>query len=696
MSYKMFKKGNFKHDSTMLSNNDGQEIVVFVDTETVGKPIGFGAAAEVNERQVLVRGDYRLYICHSKTGLPLDKELYSEGSFYEGEEFVKMVCDKARASEIPVTVIAHNWNFDAGVLRIGSKEMRERCGYTIPFDCGIHYDPIAGGLAPFIMDLHVPIKNCNNPDFFYNKIRLLDSTNFFKMPLKKMMDSMGLVKPELPNATYEEYSSNPEEVRERYEERCKGDVEGLTEAWFALCEFGDEHLGVRPRTTIARMASAAFARSDEYRDSMKPAPDDIVALGIADGNGKVWPECSDDWQVEEALKESYKGGSTNSYYKGVPYEYPEIHSYDVVSMFPSVMCGKIAIKHITTHSKKPSLNYYIKETLNHPDKVALIKCDLFVPHTELYGFEGVRSDERGLIFPTGHLKGVWLWEEMFRYAQDNGWVAECYELQVYFGSDIFTGYITGLAALKQHFAATGNEMFRLITKLFLNSLYGKFGARARGKWLRVRDKAMLHLLRDMAISDYVMGNHYYRGLDDEIYRYDKDYVLYDKLAVPSIASHITSLARLKLISKMRELKEQGIMTFYTDTDSIKINGKIKWGKELGEWEYEGSSKGSDCCFNAPKDYVFNRQATRKGDKNARADSRESSNDVFDSFTSAMRRKSIGSVEILEDGSCVLRNKRKRFDGRNKKRIEPKGGKGWTQPLSITKSGKVRDRWRKMV
>ena len=205
------------------------------------------------------------------------------------------------------------------------------------------------------------------------------------------------------------------------------------------------------------------------------------------------------------------------------------------------------------------------------------------------------------------------------------------------------------------------------------------------------------MLKNSGEHDFISGVHYYKGLDNEWYFYDKDYLVFDRLAVPSIASHITSKARLVLLRKMNDLRERGINVFYVDTDSIKIDERIDGdsdvGKALGQWEFEGESQGTFCNFYAPKDYVFNNKATRKGDKEPDPDSRESKNDVFSGFSKSLRRKSEDRFEMLEDGGCVLRNRNKVFNGRNKKRIEPPGGRGWTQPLRLNRGGKVGSKWR---
>ena len=700
MDYKKLKKSYFAADST--SKGEGEfHIAIFVDTETIGMPLEYKENGECVERWQLVRGDYRMYFCEDSTGLPRNIDDYVEGEFFSADEFIQKVTDLARFNEkYQIKIFAHNWDFDAGVLRIASKEMREKYRYSIPIDSGIQYNPESGSMAPFLLTLRVhyePIYRGNNEYWFYNVVKLIDTTNFYKKPLKEIMKDMGMVKPDLPDATIEEYESDPVGVAKRYEERCKGDVEGLSAAWFALCRFGEEVLGVKPRTTIARMALAAFVRSDEYKDALESGDEDAIMAGITDGKrNKVYPKCESDYVVEEALAEGYRGGATQAFYKGVPAEYNYLWSYDVNSMFPSVMREKIAIRLISRHTKRETLLPILNQIIKHPNRKAKVKCNLYVPENEFYGLEGVRHKHRGFIFPVGHIKGVWLMEETYLFYKQLNCVKSVIEVESYFAAPIFKKWINKLAALKDMYSASGNGTFRTLVKLFMNSLYGVFGKKRRGQWFRVVNSDELNLLKHSTTHDYINGVNYYKGLDGEWYFYDKDYLLFDPLAVPIIAEHITSLARLKMLMKLRQLRKQGIDVFYIDTDSIKTSEMIDGpdvGEELGQWEYEKNSKAEDCNFYAPKDYVFDGEVTRKGDKNAKADDRESKNDIFMGFSKSLRRKSEDRFSMLEDGGCILRNRRKKFSGHNKKRIEPPSGNGWTQPLKMERNGRIDDKWR---
>ena len=158
---------------------------------------------------------------------------------------------------------------------------------------------------------------------------------------------------------------------------------------------------------------------------------------------------------------------------------------------------------------------------------------------------------------------------------------------------LFTDYIDKWSNNKIQAKKDGNHGLYLISKLFLNSLYGKFGTDTR-----VRSKIP------------------YMGEDNEIHYKDGEEEEKDGIYI-AMASFITSYARLKTISSAQKIMDNyregksNIQFVYADTDSlhcISPDFELPEGLDidptkLGAWKYE--SKFNKAKFLRQKCYIEN-------------------------------------------------------------------------------------------
>lgn len=158
---------------------------------------------------------------------------------------------------------------------------------------------------------------------------------------------------------------------------------------------------------------------------------------------------------------------------------------------------------------------------------------------------------------------------------------------------LFTDYIDKWSNNKIQAKKDGNHGLYLISKLFLNSLYGKFGTDTR-----VRSKIP------------------YMGEDNEIHYKDGEEEEKDGIYI-AMASFITSYARKKTISSAQKIMDNyregksNIQFVYADTDSlhcISPNFELPEGLDidptkLGAWKYE--SKFNKAKFLRQKCYIEN-------------------------------------------------------------------------------------------
>lgn len=163
--------------------------------------------------------------------------------------------------------------------------------------------------------------------------------------------------------------------------------------------------------------------------------------------------------------------------------------------------------------------------------------------------------------------------DVYNYEPINGWKFKSTQ-------GLFTDYIDKWSNNKIQAKKDGNHGLYLISKLFLNSLYGKFGT-------------------DTKIKSKVP----YLGEDDVIHYKDSEVEYRDGVYV-AMASFITSYARLKTINAAQQVMDNynsgksKIQFVYADTDSLHCYSpdfSLPEGLEidstkLGAWDHEMSFK----------------------------------------------------------------------------------------------------------
>ena len=157
---------------------------------------------------------------------------------------------------------------------------------------------------------------------------------------------------------------------------------------------------------------------------------------------------------------------------------------------------------------------------------------------------------------------------------------------------LFTDYIDKWSENKIQAKKDGNHGLYLISKLFLNSLYGKFGT-------------------DTKVKSKIP----YLGEDDVVHYYDSEPEEKDGIYI-AMASFITSYARLKTITSAQKITDDynagksKIQFVYADTDSLHLSSPDFEIPEididdtrLGAWKFE--SKFNKAKFLRQKCYIEN-------------------------------------------------------------------------------------------
>lgn len=287
------------------------------------------------------------------------------------------------------------------------------------------------------------------------------------------------------------------------------------------------------------------------------------------------------YEIDSDIRKSYKGGFTylNDCYKEK--ETGEGVVLDVNSLYPSVMTGEYLpfgepIFFMGKYEEDVLYKLYIQtltcsfELKEGKIPTIQIKNNLaFVPN------EYVKSSEGDLVTLTLTNVDLKLFFENYNVKDityHSGWKFKALK-------GLFTNYISYWTEKKINAKKEGNSVLYLISKLMLNSLYGKFG-----------------------LNPLVQGKYPYLNEEGVVKYGSYPMEIRDSIYIP-VASFITSYARNKTIRTSQAIKDYTLKNYgkdyyiYSDTDSIhllKLSEKeLKSFVEiddykLGAWKLESS------------------------------------------------------------------------------------------------------------
>lgn len=441
-------------------------------------------------------------------------------------------------------------------------------------------------------------------------ICVLDNMNFFKSSLKTLGESVGLVKLELPDV-------KDHRLMEIY---CKRDVQIMIEAWKLFFKFlKDNDLGNFSKT----IAGQAFT---SYRHRFMKEQ-----IHIHTNTRAI--------QLERL---SYHGGRTECFYIGTLPSTRQYYLLDVNSMYPSVM------KEFEYPSKLVALTgeRSIKETKKLLKKYCLTAR--VIVETKQPVFPLTLNNK--LVFPIGKFETILTTREI-KYAIDHNILLENREAAVYEKANLFNEYVDFFYNKRKEYKKEGKEAFNFMCKLFLNSLYGKFGQRndvyedfkptgAIRKWL---DTLPDGVYREVLLN----GKNTYRKINGKI-EISRGMVEGINSFV-AIAAHITADARMKLWYYFKEAGRENI--FYCDTDSIMVNaqGYLRSKKmidtSLGMLSLKDST--NHLSIYGAKDYEFGKDVVIKGiKKDAKKIGRNSYSQIkFEGLSGALRKGRLNKMYI---------------------------------------------------
>ena len=299
-------------------------------------------------------------------------------------------------------------------------------------------------------------------------------------------------------------------------------------------------------------------------------------------------------KYHEDVKQSYRGGFTylNPKFAGKTIGNGVV--FDVNSLYPSVMYDSYLPYGTPIFFK----GEYEEDTL-YPLYTQMIKCQfelkkdkiptIQIKHNPLFkGNEYLTSsndEEVVLCLNSVDLKLFFEHYDVYNPKYISGWKFKSTK-------GLFTDYIDKWSENKIQAKKDGNHGLYLISKLFLNSLYGKFGT-------------------DTKVKSKIP----YLGEDDVVHYYDSEPEEKDGVYI-AMASFITSYARFKTITSAQKITDDynagksKIQFVYADTDSLHLYSPDFELPEididdtrLGAWKFE--SKFNKAKFLRQKCYIEN-------------------------------------------------------------------------------------------
>lgn len=286
------------------------------------------------------------------------------------------------------------------------------------------------------------------------------------------------------------------------------------------------------------------------------------------------------------IRQAYTGGNVDMY---KPYG-QNVYEYDVTSLYPYGM------KHKPMPTGEP--RYFEGDIyLIFPDAFGYFEAEIITPEnlfipilqTKVRLADGSYST----ISPLGHWTG-WFFSEELKLASKYGYKIKINKGYLFEKKYIFREYVDYFFELKKNSIPKSSE--QVISKLFLNSLAGKFGMSPELETHEIINSDHLELYQKHTVTNVInLGN----GKELISYFTDRQ-SKYINISV-AVAAAITSYGRIHMAELKMKLLAAGYIIYYSDTDSLFVNkplDKNLIGNDLGLFKFENLYK--EAVFLCPK------------------------------------------------------------------------------------------------
>ena len=310
----------------------------------------------------------------------------------------------------------------------------------------------------------------------------------------------------------------------------------------------------------------------------------------------------DEPKYNKFVRSAYMGGRVEAFRLGKLPQLPYT-KLDINSMYPFVM----KYYDYPTKIKQwlPSITIStLKDRLKEQCAIAKVTLDTNDP---IYA---KRYNGR-LVFPIGTFD-TYLCSGSLTRAIDNGHIKRIDSCILFEKDRIFSGFVSHFHNLKNQYEEENNPVWRLIVKLLMNSLYGKFGQEVPKEIVKEPDDTGDFYREDVYFSDDDI-----KGIETCCFgqRTITAGEIEAPMSHPAIAAHVTDYARLHLWKVIEQAGKNQVL--YCDTDSIILPHshtnrlkKFMDEEKLGFLKLEGVSR--YLTIRGAKDYFFDTERKVKG------------------------------------------------------------------------------------
>lgn len=331
-------------------------------------------------------------------------------------------------------------------------------------------------------------------------------------------------------------------------------------------------------------------------------------------------------------REAYLGARTEAFrigsFRG------SFHVVDVNSLYPYVMREYQYPARLRGFLKKVTVDE-LQEIM--ADSLVVARCDFDVSG-EMGRVVPHRWDDR-LVYPVGRFTSTLTTPEI-DLAVRRGVLTAVRDVAVYEPSPLFTSYVDTFYSLRMSYRASDNLVWYEIVKVFLNSLYGKFG-QYNYEWV----DSDVSLPTGVHVINSNVSRETYRSLGGVTMR-RSDTRSEGVTSNPAIAAHVTAYAR-RHITLLRETAGVGHV-WYMDTDSLFVDdeglARLELSDDLGGLKLECSA--GALVVRGLKDYEIGPKRRVKGIRaNARVSGGAATQVQFRGIAGAMRAGEPGVARI---------------------------------------------------
>jgi len=441
-----------------------------------------------------------------------------------------------------------------------------------------------------------------------NNLRFVDSYNILKFSLDKLTKDFDVKHKKtnfMENNGKRDYDYLYELYKKgdnRFYDYVKNDVLGLYEV---LQVFFDRIKGHKGSVGITTPSTAMKTFKQQFLPGDKKIP--FIETGLN----------------RFFRRNAYYGGRTEIFKMFL--DDGRYHCFDVNSLYPFVMKNN-SFPFSPPRRINPSLNVVKNFCGITEARVSVSDVDIPV----LPFKKEIRKGVNKLVFPVGRFSGVW--DNVFlKKALEVGYRVKPIRSWVFRDEFIFSEYVDYFYKQKQK--SNKGSCDYLISKLFLNSLYGKFGQRD--------DSSMVVKITDFSKNKFKIID--VVDIENNIFRVETSNTS-DFLFSP-ISIHVTSLAQLVLYGFFEKIFDKGGVVAYCDTDSVFTDVSLNTSDRLGDVKKEYSFRRG--YFVLPKMYCV-----VLGDKN-KVKVKGFSKDLLkniseDSFRKALFKSDFSDFDVVSD------------------------------------------------